>query len=85
MFAINELLRKPVNAPVAELILSDGRFATLFTVRAGHLAMLKHGPAIQPYELLTLTVLIDDAPVTLQDVMDMSIKDFNLIAGRLFK
>ncbi len=70
----------------AEVVLSDGRFATVFKVKAGHIAMsLDNNKMFEVFKIMTMTVKIDDKPITMQDAFNLDIEDFNKICFNLFK
>ena len=70
----------------AELILSDGRFATIFKVKAGHIAMsLDNNKMFECFKVMTYTVKVDDKPITMQEVFNLDIEDFNKICKHLFR
>jgi hypothetical protein len=69
-----------------EVLLSDGRFATIFKVKAGHLAMsLDHNKMHEILKIMTMTVKIDDKPITIEEAFNLDIHDFNKISHFLFK
>lgn len=69
-----------------EVLLNDGRFATIFKVKAGHLAMsLDNNKMHEIMKIMTMTVKIDDKPITLEQAFNLDIHDFNKISHFLFK
>lgn len=69
-----------------EVLLSDGRFATIFKVKAGHLAMsLDSNKMFEIFKIMTMTVKIDDKPITMQEAFNLDVNDFNKIIHYLFK
>ncbi len=70
----------------AEVVLSDGRFATIFKLKAGHIAMsLDNNKMFEVFKIMTMTVKIDDKPITMQDAFNLDAEDFNKICFNLFK
>jgi hypothetical protein len=70
----------------AEIVLSDGRFATIFKLKAGHIAMsLDNNKMFEVFKIMTMTVKIDDKPITMQDAFNLDAEDFNKICFNLFK
>ena len=70
----------------AEVVLSDGRFATIFKVKAGHIAMsLDNNKMFECFKVMTCTVKIDDKPITMQQAFNLDIEDFNTICKHLFR
>ncbi len=69
-----------------EVVLSDGRFATLFKVKAGHFLMSQDpNKMIELCKIMTMTVRVDDKLLTTQEVFNLDIEDFNKIAHHLLK
>lgn len=70
----------------SEIILEDGRFASIHKVRVGHLlAAQDPDPMVQMVKLIALTVKIDNNKVSVKDVLNLEIKDFQKIIEAISK
>lgn len=69
-----------------ELVLNDGRFATVFKLKVGHLLLSQDmNDLLRMCKLLSITVRIDGEPVTVEDVLNLDIEDFNNLMAFLNK
>ncbi len=67
-----------------EIILSDGRFATIHKVKLGHaLASQDENQIHQAAKLIHLTVKIDDKHPTILEILNLDLEDFHLIMHHL--
>lgn len=70
----------------AEIILEDGRFASIHKVKVGHMIVAQDAdPLVQMAKLITLVVKIDNQPVSVKDVLNLDIKDFSKIIEAVSK
>jgi hypothetical protein len=70
----------------SEIILSDGRFATIHHMKVIHLALSEHeNEYIRASKLISFLVKIDEQPVTVLDAFGLSPKDFIAIAREIQK
>jgi hypothetical protein len=68
----------------AEVVLSDGRFATIYKVKVGHiLAAEDENQMHQAVKLIAVTVRIDDKFPTIEDVLNLDVEDFHKIMHQL--
>ncbi len=69
----------------AEIILSDGRFVTIFKVKAGHIALSQDvNKMFECFKVMTYTVKVDDKPISMAEVFNLDVEDFNKICKHLF-
>jgi hypothetical protein len=67
-----------------EIVISDGRFVSIYQVKAGHLLnCLDTNPMIQAAKLMTLSIEIDDNRVNLETILNLDLDDFNRILHEL--
>lgn len=70
----------------SEIVLNDGRFASIFNVKVGHmLAAQDKDQFTQMIKLVTLVVKIDDKELTAKDVLNLDQRDFNKIIEAISK
>lgn len=70
----------------AELILEDGRFATIHKVKLGHvIAATDPNDLHSAVKLIALCVKIDDKLPTIQEILNIDINDFHKIMAQLSK
>ena len=70
----------------AEIVLNDGRFAQIFGLKIGHfVAAEDSNQMLQMAKLISLCVKIDDVPLTLPEVLNFSLSDFEKISEQLMK
>lgn len=71
---------------IDEIILSDGRFATIYKVKVAHVVVCQDlSDLISMAKLVTMCVKIDSESIKVQDVLNMEIRDFNEICNQLSK
>ena len=69
-----------------ELVLSDGRFATVFKLKVGHLLLARDPDDLsRMLKLLTVTVKLDGEPMTMKDAVNLELDDFNNLMSLLHK
>lgn len=70
----------------AEIILSDGRFAQIFNLKLGHLvASEDSNQLMQMAKIISMCVEIDDNPLSLEEVLNFSVRDLEKIVEQLVK
>ena len=70
----------------AEVVLSDGSFASIHQLKLGHLLLASDdNEFLRAAKLITLAVRIDDKNVSLQDALNLGVSDFNTIMEQLMK
>ena len=68
----------------SEIILSDGRFATIYKLKLGHLVLAHdNNPMHQAVKLISCAVKIDDKFPEVQEVMNLEVEDFHKIMHHL--
>jgi len=68
------------------LILSDGRFATVYFIKVGHLlAAEDSNPMYQAVKLINQVVKIDDEFPTIEDILELNVEDFHKIMNSISK
>jgi hypothetical protein len=68
----------------SEIVLSDGRFATVCKVKIGHvIASQDENPMHQAVKLISIAVKIDDKTPTIQEVLHLDVEDFIKIMHQL--
>jgi hypothetical protein len=75
---------KPINyasdKKIAELILSDGSFCSIYQVTYKHLELAESKNSFEMYaKVLSMVLLIDDKPITIEQVYNLPLKDINKI------
>lgn len=68
-----------------EIILNDGRFATLYKVRMKHVipALMHTNTMMQMVHMIVCVVKIDDKPVSYNEVLELVPADFKLLSEAL--
>jgi hypothetical protein len=70
----------------AEVVLSDGRFATVYKVKLGHVFYSQdENVIIRSVKLIVSIVKIDDKQPTIEEVFNLNIEDFYLILHTINK
>lgn len=71
---------------VAEVVLSDGRFVSIYRIKIKHLIMAADSKAaLQTCKLMSLVTTIDDKPFELEDVFELRLGDYQKISDALNK
>lgn len=71
---------------VAEVVLDDGRFATILKPKMGHILNAKHSDdTIWMAQLMTHVVGFDGKAVSLEEVLNITVSDFSKIAEQIGK
>jgi hypothetical protein len=70
----------------AEIVLSDGSFASIYHLKLGHLVLTEDSSdMLRAAKLITLTVKIDDKYIGIEEALNLNVSDFNLIIKHLTK
>ncbi len=70
----------------AEIILSDGRFAELFEIKAGHLLAAEDPSEHKKIMKLILQVVkVDDKKLDIDEVLNLPMQDYQEIVKQLLK
>lgn len=81
--ALQELVQSDKKS---EVILEDGRFASIYKPKVAHMIAAQDPDSlIQMVKLITLTVKIDEKELTAKDVLALDLRDFSKITEALGK
>ncbi len=68
----------------SEIVLSDGRFASIYKVKVGHLLAAEDiNPMHQAVKLIAVTVKIDDKFPSIEEILRLDVEDFHKIMNQL--
>ena len=77
-------IREPELTCKTEIVLSDGKFATIHHVRVGHFIKCKSDDSeTTAINLIKALVKVDGWPLDTEDVMNLKLEDFHLITKHL--
>lgn len=70
----------------AEVVLSDGRFVTIYKLKVWHLILSEDKDhMVRAVNLIATATTIDDAKPTIQQILNLDVEDFNKIVVHLIK
>jgi hypothetical protein len=69
-----------------EIVLSDGRFVSVFKTKVRHVLLSKDkDETVVAIKLISLVTTVDDKPFEINDIVNLSVEDFKKIAELVFK